>query len=187
MRLETVFGIQTKSSMVITGFFSYGSFERRHQLSPLRISFCIPMTISSLIFPATGCTSPENVAVEERRGWRRGRAHVLVDQQLHIVWWMCWVSSHPSDLDKMNMIARVLVFFVRETPWVTNLPFLSFLPSVIFESCSIKHDPSRFIRASGHVFQKCSNLLLKLCSFNKIVIARPCLEEVIHTFIEITM
>ena len=152
MRLETVFGIQTKSSMVITGFFSYGSFERRH-----------------------------------RRGWRRGRAHVLVNQQLHIVWWMCWVSSHPSDLDKMNMIAQSSCNFVRETPWVTNLPFLSFLPSVIFESCSIKHDSSRFIRASGHVFQKCSNLLLKLCSFNKIVIARPCLEKVIHTFIEITM
>ena len=43
--------------MVITGFFSYGSFEKRLQLSPSRISFCIPMTISSLIFPRTGCVN----------------------------------------------------------------------------------------------------------------------------------
>ena len=43
--------------MVITGFFSNGSFEKRSQLSQSRISFCIPMTISSLIFPGTGCTT----------------------------------------------------------------------------------------------------------------------------------
>jgi len=37
--------------MVITVFFLYGSFEKRLQLSSSRILFCIPMTISSLIFP----------------------------------------------------------------------------------------------------------------------------------------
>jgi len=44
-----------KSSMVVTDFFSYGSLEKRHQLSPLRITFCILITISSLILPGTGC------------------------------------------------------------------------------------------------------------------------------------
>ena len=37
--------------MVITVFFLYGSFEKKLQLSSSRILFCIPMTISSLIFP----------------------------------------------------------------------------------------------------------------------------------------
>jgi len=40
---------------IITDFFSYGSIVKRPQLSPSRISFCIPMTISSLMFPGTGC------------------------------------------------------------------------------------------------------------------------------------
>jgi len=34
--------------MVITGFSSNGWFEKRLELSPSRISFCIPMTISRL-------------------------------------------------------------------------------------------------------------------------------------------
>ena len=87
---------QTKSSMVMTGFFVYGSFEKRHQLSPSRISFCIPMTISSpfqvesissrLIFSGTGvlhsndhfdlkCSSSWERAVPQRRdskcSWER--------------------------------------------------------------------------------------------------------------------
>jgi len=41
--------------MVFTDFFSYGSFEKRHHLSPWRIMFCILMTISSLVLPGTGC------------------------------------------------------------------------------------------------------------------------------------
>jgi hypothetical protein len=40
--------------MVITGFFSKASFEKTHE--PSRISFCILMTNSSLIFSGTGCT-----------------------------------------------------------------------------------------------------------------------------------
>ena len=44
--------------MVIIGFFSNGSSEKRTQLSPSRISFCIPKTISSfrVIFPWRGST-----------------------------------------------------------------------------------------------------------------------------------
>jgi len=65
---------QTKSSTVITRFFSYGSFEKRPLLkrdlfweetsfekrphiSPSRISFSFPRNISSPIFPGTGCSS----------------------------------------------------------------------------------------------------------------------------------
>ena len=45
---------ETKSSMVVTGFFSKVPFEKRPELWPSRISFCILMTISSLIFSGTG-------------------------------------------------------------------------------------------------------------------------------------
>jgi len=51
---------KTKSSMFITGSFSNGSFEKRLQLSPSRISFCILITISSLIFSGTSCTTDES-------------------------------------------------------------------------------------------------------------------------------
>ena len=59
----------TKSSMVITGLFSNGSFEKRPELSslnepfekrpgdwPSKISTCISTSISSLIFSRLGCT-----------------------------------------------------------------------------------------------------------------------------------
>jgi len=47
-----------KSFMVIrvTGLFSNGSFEKRHELWPSRTSIAIPMTISSLMFLGTSCT-----------------------------------------------------------------------------------------------------------------------------------
>jgi len=56
---------KTKSSMVITGLLSNGSFEKRRELWPSRISFCIPMTISSLICSGTGCNY-----IRLQIGWR---------------------------------------------------------------------------------------------------------------------
>jgi len=47
---------QTKSVMVITGIFSNGSFEKRHELWPSRISICISTSILSRIFTGTGCS-----------------------------------------------------------------------------------------------------------------------------------
>jgi len=45
-----------ESSMVNTDLFSQGSFEKRRQLWPSRISICFSTTISSLIFAGTDCT-----------------------------------------------------------------------------------------------------------------------------------
>ena len=47
---------KTKFSMVITGLFSNGSFEKRPELWPSRGLICISTSISSLIFSGTGCT-----------------------------------------------------------------------------------------------------------------------------------
>jgi len=47
---------KTKSSMVITGLFSNGSFEMRPELWPSKNSICISTSISSLIFSGTGST-----------------------------------------------------------------------------------------------------------------------------------
>jgi hypothetical protein len=48
--------------MVITGFFSNGSFEKRPEFWPSRISIFIQMTISSLIFSRTGCMHTRHTA-----------------------------------------------------------------------------------------------------------------------------
>jgi len=50
---------KSKSSMVMTGLFLKGSFEKRPGFWPSRISICISTSISSLIFSGTGCSAAD--------------------------------------------------------------------------------------------------------------------------------
>jgi len=59
---------ETKSWMVLTGLLSNGSFEKRHELWPSRISLSIPTSISSLIFYRMGNTVIDMVTF----GWWGG-------------------------------------------------------------------------------------------------------------------
>ena len=74
---------------IITDFFSYGSIVKRPQLSPSRISFCIPMTISSLMFPGTDCIRPTRTVYHPGKACRQCYRLPLLFRQNSI-----FISSH---------------------------------------------------------------------------------------------
>ena len=101
--------------MVMAGFSSCGSFEKRHQLSTSRISFCIPMIISSLIFPGTGYIGIDWVWL---RGWLNNRGEICTGTA-PLFWNLISLFERPRTrlVGKIGYQSQFIIIISNLTAW----------------------------------------------------------------------
>jgi len=115
-----------KSSMIITGLFSKGSFEKRPELRPSRISISIPATISSFIFSETSWIS-------QKKSRKNGTTSIQ------------WVSLFINHLQGRRLDGVAMNETISNRWYMMMIAFIAFNGSLVpLIECLCTSNPSEF-------------------------------------------